>query len=247
MASPSAFGEPQYAGGQDAAPETPANAAPIDVNDPALTSEQVDVDTSQDAYAIPPPPPDGKWRAKLKQIDIKDPADGQSKKHIAYRHDKMNDGKPMFVANVEASLIDVHGKHDGITITEYWVKSAVDKRKNIDQMTTVTKAAGGSPVARGTQADRLNALEKTLAGEPEVILDTFWEASCQNCQEIAKKRGDRQPRAFLMGMNRFPQPQPGKPHDPMVQCPACKSMVRAQLRIGQFLNVKEAKATRGVA
>jgi hypothetical protein len=242
MATP-AFGDPQY---QDpAAHEADATpSAPVDINDPQLTSEVMTEDVTQDAYAIPPPPPDGRWRAKLKLAEMKGAPEGKHYKAVKY--EKMNDGKSFFVANVEASLIDVHGKQDGIKVTNYHVKSAVDKRKNVSEMSTITKAAGGTPVERGTHADKIVALEKALAGEPEVIVDTFWEAACQTCQEAAKKKGERVPRAFLMGMNRFPQSKPGQ-FDPMVTCPVCKSMVRAQLRIGQFLSVKEAKATRGIA
>lgn len=239
------FGAPIYAEPDLPTEQNGGTATPVDMNDPALTSEVIE-DTTQDAYAIPPPPPDGKWRAKLKQVDINDPSDSQKKRHIVFVHPKMNDGKPFFAVNVEASLIDVSGKFDGISTTEYWVKSAVDKRKNVSEMSTITKAAGGAPLDRGNQTDRLNALEKVLAGEPEAIIDTFWEASCQTCQEAAKKKGDRSPRPFLMGMHRFPSKGAGV-HDPMVQCPTCKSMVRAQMRIAGFFNVKEMKATRGIA
>jgi hypothetical protein len=246
MASSSNFGDPQYQA-QDpaaaAAGDSPSSVV-IDANDPQLTSEVLTEDTTQDAFAIPPPPPDGKWRAKLKLVDMAGATDG--KLYKAVRYEKMNDGKAFFVANVEASLIDVHGKQDGIKVTQYHVKSAIDRRKNVSEMTTITKAAGGKPVERGTHLDKVVALGAALAGEPEVIIDTFWEAACQSCQEGAKKAHTKAPRAFLMGMSHFPQSKPGT-HDPMVQCPACKSMVRAQLRIGQFLNVKEAKATRGVA
>lgn len=246
MATPG-FGEPEYAaGGGSGAAQADAPSRVLDPNDPSLTSEVLSEDTTQDAYAIPPPPPDGKWRAKLKLVDIKDGADGQMKRRIVYVHPNMNDGKPFFAVNVEASLIDVHGKFDGVKMTEYWVKSSVDRRKNVSQMTTITKAAGGTPVEKGTQADRVNQLEKTLAGEPEVVLDTFWEAACQTCQESAKKSGGKAPRAFKMGMSHFPQPRAGE-FDPVVECPTCKTPVRAQLRIGQFFNVKDAKATRGTA
>lgn len=225
--------------------ENGGQSAPIDMNDPALMSEQLDIDTAADAYAIPPPPPDGKWRAKLKIVDIKD-ADGQAKQFRAARFDSMNDGKPFFVVNVEASLIDVGGKFDGIKAIQYWVKSQVDRRKNIDEMSTITKAAGGQVVARGTHADRLAALQKALAGEPEVIVETHWDAQCQSCQEAADKKGERKPKAFKIGMHNFPQPSAGK-YDPMVSCPTCHSSCRAQLRIGGFYNVKEMKATRGIA
>ena len=245
MVSPS-FGEPTYA---EEAPSASAGEAStqavIDMNDPTLTSEVTEVDAMQDAFAVPPPPPDGKWRAKLKLIEVGG-ADPRDKYVKAVKYERMNDGKPYLVSNVEASLIDVNGKFDGIKATQYHVKSQIDKRKNVDEMTTITKAAGGQVVARGTHQDRYHALAKTLAGEPETIVETFWEASCQPCQEKAKKAGEKSPRPFKMGERNFPQSKAGV-HDPVVSCPTCGASCRAQLRIGGFFNVKEVKATRGVA
>jgi hypothetical protein len=243
------FGAPIYTSEPEPEPTQQQNggqAQVIDVNDPQLTSESLTAeDASQNAFSQPPPPPDGKWRAKLKIVDIKD-EDGQMKQVRGARYDNMNDGKAFLVVNVEASLIDVTGKNDGIKATQYWVKSAMDRRKNVSEMTTITKAAGGAiaPPTAGERA-RYDALAKALAGEPEVIVETFWEASCQACQEKAKAKKGKAPRPFLLGMHRFPQ-SAGKP-DPMVQCPTCHSSCRAQLRIGGFYNVKEMKATRGVA
>lgn len=248
--APSVYGDvstnEQVAGAGTTAEE--ARPAPVDPNDPALMSEQLEVDVNADAYAVPPPPPDGKWRAKLKQVDISDPATGQNApaRHIVFRHEKMNEGKPFYAINIEASLLDVTGKNDGVKANEYWVKSAIDRRKNIDQMTTITKAVQGNVVAKGSATDRLNAIEKALAGEPTCIIETFWEASCQSCQDAAKKRGDKAPKPFLVGQQRFPQPKVGT-HDPVVQCPNCKSVCRAQVRIGGFFSEKDVKPTRGVA
>lgn len=242
-----AFGDVTYEQPADAAAPDAA-AAPsgevIDINDPRLTSEALDDNTAADAYAVPPPAPDGIWRAKLKSVDIDD-QQGQPHRFLAKSYPKMAGGRPFLVTNVEASLIDLGGKNDGVKLTEYWVKTLIDERKGTSQASTITVKAGGPNLPRSTDKDRMDALLKTLAAEPEVLVETVWEASCQACQEAAKKKGDKSPRPFLVGMHRFPQTRTGP--DPMVPCPVCKAVARAQVRISRYYALQEAKATRGIA
>jgi hypothetical protein len=248
---PDDFGSPVYEGG--GGPENGAAGLSesqkaqslIDANDPRLTSEALDDDTSQDAYAVPPPPPDGKWRAKLKAVDIKDPRDGQMKRFIAVSIPAMAQGRPFLAANVEVSLIDLGDRFNGVTMTEYWVKSLVDERKRTSQASTIATKAGAKMPQRSTDAERMRILLDTLAREPEVIVETHWEARCQGCEERAEKRGERKPKSFAMGMHRFPQTRPGV-FDPFVKCPTCGSIVRAQARVGGFFSVGEARATQGL-
>ena len=226
---------------------TQHDEAIVDINDPRLTSEAIDINQDADAYAIPNPAPDGKWRAKLKQLDIKD-GNGQPQRYIAKSFPKMSNGKPFLVTNVEASLIDLGGKYDGVKLTEYWVKTLVDERNGTSQAATITLKAGGSIPPKATDADQMASLLKVLATEPEVIVETAWEASCQACQEAAKKSGQKSPKPFLRGEHRFPQMKVGgvMGHDPNVACPTCKSLARAQVRIVRYWSVKEGKADRGL-
>lgn len=215
-------------------PPSGATASPaefIDPNDPRLTSEVVTQDLTQDAYAITPPLPDGRWRAKLKQVDIKDDR-GNMQRSAGFSRAKMSGGKPFLATNVESSVIDLTGKFDGVKLTEYWVKTLVDERKGISQIGTLLCKLGTPPPASTTQAELMALFLKKLAGEPEIVIETAWNADCQSCQETAKKRGDKTPRPFLVGMHRFPQTAKGP--DPVVQCPTCKSQVRAQARIVGF-------------
>lgn len=245
------FGDVVYEGGEGT-PETQAgggNQLPlIDINDPRLTSEALD-DTSADAYAVPPPPPDGKWRAKIKAVEIKEDGKGTpNPQHplwsVASR-EKIQGGTPFFIMNAEVALTDLSGKNDGVKITENWIKSLIDERKGTSQMSTIAKAAGAEVPARSNDVTRRELLLKTLAGEPEIIIETQWEAQCQACQEKAKKAGERAPRPFLRGMHTFPQVG-GKPSAD-AKCPVCGSFSRAQARIAGFFSVKDAKPTRGIA
>ena len=240
----SAFGEVTYDTPPEAAsPQGDASPA-IDPNDPRLTSEVLTINPDADAYAVLPPLPDGKWRAKTKQVDIKDDK-GQQQRYAVFSRAKMEGGKPFFATNVEFSVIDHSGAFDGVKLTEYWVKTLVDARKGTSQAATLTGKLGGKPLASATQLDTMRLLLTTLAAEPELIVETAWSAECQHCQETAKKKGDRAPRPFLAGMHRFPATKTPGVHDPVVPCTTCKSQVRAQPRIVGLYSLAESKATHG--
>lgn len=244
------FGDPAYvdesaAASRDAAGSTQAAAPSVDPDDPRLNSEVLSDDTARDAYEIPPPAPDGLWRARLKLVPIKD----DKQQDVPYRvwlHANVQSGRPMFVANVEAVLIDIGGRFDGIRVQDAFVKSLIDSRSGTSQMSTIVQKAGGELPKSSTDRARVELLVKTLAGEPEVIIATQWETSCRNCRERAEAKHEKAPKPFLYDMARFPQPRPGI-FDPTVKCPTCSSLCRAQVRIARYYSVKEIKATRGLA
>jgi len=244
--SSTTFGEVQYdTPPAEAAAPPDAQSPAIDPNDPRLTSEVLTINPTADAYAVLPPLPDGKWRAKAKQVDIKDDK-GQQQRYAVFSRAKMENGKPFFATNVEFSVIDHSGAFDGVKLTEYWVKTLVDARKETSQAATLVGKLGGKVAPSATQKQMIDDLLKTLAAEPELIIETAWSAECQSCQETAKKKGDRAPRPFLAGMHRFPSTKTPGVHDPIAGCPTCKSQVRAQPRIVGMWSLTEAKATHGL-
>jgi hypothetical protein len=233
--STTAFGEPTYSGPEEAPATTtsgPNGAAQqelVDPNDPRLISEMLSENPEGDAYAVPPPLPDGKWRAKLKQVDIEDDK-GQKQRYAAFTRAKMANGQPFLATNVEFTILDSTGKYDGTKLTEYWVKTLVEQRSRTSQVATLlTKLK--QPLAPANQAGRMDQFLRVLAAEPELVVETAWSAECMECQEAAKKAGERAPRAFLSGMHRFPQTRTGP--DPVVKCPK-GHQVRAQVRIVNF-------------
>jgi hypothetical protein len=239
-----AFGEVAY-------DNPPAEAAPshdaapaIDPNDPRLTSEVLTDNAAADAYATPPPLPDGKWRAKAKQVDIKDDK-GQLQRYAVFSRPGIESGKPFFATNVEFSIIDHSGANDGVKLTEYWIKTLIDGRKGTSQSDTMVRKLGGKTLPSSTDKQRIDLLLATLAAEPELIIETAWRAECQTCQETAKKKGDRAPKPFMAGMHRFPATKVPGVHDPIVGCPVCRSQVRAQPRIVGYFSLAETKATHG--
>src|SRR6202140_1704076 len=129
--------------------EAPADASPsqgepqqlVDPNDPRLTSEVLTINPEADAYAVLPPLPDGKWRMKAKQVDIKDDK-GQQQRYAVFSRAKMANGAPFFATNVESSVIDHSGEFDGVKLTEYWVKTLIDERKGTSQAATLIRKLG---------------------------------------------------------------------------------------------------------
>jgi len=233
--------------------DAPADAQPssgsepqqlIDPNDPRLTSEVLTIDPEADAYAVLPPLPDGKWRMKAKQFDIKDDR-GQQQRYAVFSRAKMDNGRPFFATNIQYSVIDHSGDFDGTQLTDYWVKTLVDQRKGTSQAATMILKLGGKIPPSPTQKAVMETLLQVLASEPELIYETAWSAECQHCQEVAKKRGERQPRPILQGMHRFAATKTPGVHDPMVQCQVCKQQVRAQARLVAPFSLKESQATQG--
>ncbi len=237
-----AFGEVQYEGNQqqDAGSATTTHGSNgearneiVDINDPRLMSEQLSENPTGDAYAIPPPLPAGKWRAKAKQVDIKDDR-GVLQRFAAFARAKMNDGKPFLATNVEFTVLTSNEHFDGTKLTEYWVKTLVEQRSGTSQIATLL-AKFKQPVVPATPGARMEQFLKVLAAEPEIVIEADWEASCMTCQEAAKKAGERAPKAFLLGMHRFPQAKLNgvSQPDPVVKCPK-GHQVRAQARIVNF-------------
>ena len=94
----------------------------------------------------------------------------------------------------------------------------------------LTKQQFTRGVGKFTQQELMALFLSKLAGEPELVIETAWDASCMTCQETAKKKGERAPKSLLVGMHRFPQLRTGG-HDPVIKCAICSSSVRAQSRI----------------
>ena len=236
-----AFGEVTTVDSTDPGASTPQstqNIPDIDPNDPRLVSESLETNEQGDAYATLPPIPDGKWRAKLSVVDIKDPKTGQPSptRTILTMATWKNPPAPFFAINLQSTVLDATGKHDGVTLTEYWVKTLVDERRGVSALSTIARKAGANIPVGATQKAVLDAALARFAAEPEVVIETQWEARCQSCEETATKKGEKKPKPFLYGMDRFPL-NPDRTHSPEVQCPVCKGMCRGQARIVGYFPV----------
>lgn len=207
------FGDPIPAGGQGASPEPGSQPVPgnevqetIDANDPRLTSEALDVNTEGDAYSMPPPPPDGRYRAKLKIMQVED---AQGAKHdYLPKLGKKPPKLPYYFTAIEASIIDPTGKYNDIKVYDRWVGTFMGRDGSTKVQTILTRLlkADGTPWvqkgARLTHKDWIDLFVKALNTEPEIGIETVWEWGCQGCGEEAKKAGTDYPKS-IMGMNKF--------------------------------------------
>ena len=247
-----AFGAPsQFQPGDDtsqpvaSAPEpSPEPQDLLDPNDPRLVSEPIEMNLEGDAYATPPPPPDAKYRAKLKLAQKKDPSTGQPTDYVPAAWGK--DKTPCFVTGIEASIIDPTGRYDGIKVFDFNVSTMVgrDHSSKVSTILATLRKPDGTPWV--TTGERLNQKEwmerliKALAGEPEASIETVWEWSCRACGEEAKAKGTPYPRSIL-GMQRFPPDAKVRgAHDPEMRCSvnAGHGYSRARVNIARVLPLK---------
>lgn len=124
--------QPQGSAAAAGVPDAPQEL--IDLDSPLLTSEQL-VNTEGDAYAQPAPPPDGKWRAKLKLQGLKHDGSeaakklwpGKAEKDIVPYLVKTHKNKAGQVdqvylyTGIEARIIDPSGKFDDLPLFDSWV------------------------------------------------------------------------------------------------------------------------------
>lgn len=221
----------------------------IDPNDPRLTSEALDVNVDGDAYAFPPPPPDGKYRAKLKLSPLDDGKGGK----VDYAA-KSHHTQGLYLAGaVEARIIDPSGKYDNIPVFDRWVGTFLgrDGSTKVSTILKLLKRPDGTPWIKPGQklshSDWMKTFVAALAGEPEIGIETQWEWSCQVCGEEAKAKGEKYPRS-ITGMQKFPpDAAASKPNAPVYQSemkcavnPA-HGFSRAQVRIARFLPLESVK------
>ena len=214
----------------------------MDVNDPVFTSEQLDVNLEGNAYERPAPPPDARYRAKLRHAPGKD-SQGHTVDFLPGRWGKNQ--QAVLYTGVRADIIDHSGKYDGIGVFDQSVSTFLQRdgsHKIQTILRNIAKPDGSpylSPGLRLTTRGWMDLLLQALKTEPEIGIETAWGWSCQACGEEAEKKGDRRPREML-GMAKFPQVKnaAGKfEYSPDVQCSANKAhgWSRAQVRIVAFL------------
>lgn len=246
------FGEVQYDEGAAGTANggttgQPAETVAIDPNDPLLTSEPLEMNLDANAYDVPPPPPDGLWRAQLKQVDINDAA-GKAVQHRLSAFGKPGEDRyqPFYAVNVGSYLIDLSGCYDELELIDYWVKTAVMRRAKTSQAASILLAGGErEAVTRArTQADVLALLEKMLAGQPTLVVQTEWQWSCRTDDEKAAKQGKAKPGVFRRGMASAAADGRGG-RNPVVACPSCGGQCRAQARVVNYLPAST-KPTQGL-
>jgi hypothetical protein len=191
-------------------------AAEVDLNDPSLLLQEIDADPNADAYAAPPPPPDGWYRMKLKQIDVKkkDGTKGQyavmpdmdySTSPWTQKVDPKSGKKLFYVTTaIEARIQDPGGSFDNIPVFDRFVDSRVQRRTKAVPILTILAALKVKVPTPFNGDVLIKTLLKALAGEPECDVEIAWEGQpSQSDTEAIKAKGLRAPR--LQGMHNFPE------------------------------------------
>jgi hypothetical protein len=188
----------------------------VDLNDPSLLEESLEFDASANPYEFPPPVPDGRYTAKLKQLNVKD-ADGKEvlfavKQDMDYS--KGAPGKPVFLANgkpklyvstaLECRIQDPSGKFDNIPVFDRFVDSRTARNGGI-AMVRILQCLGVKVPSNMSAGQLKELFQKTLASEPTLEIETSWEGQPdQDTVELYKERGERLPKR-VKGMHRFPE------------------------------------------
>jgi len=206
----------------------------VDLNDPRFASEDIGVNPEADAYATPPPVPDGDYRAKIKQLDVQD-SKGNMVRFKAWAKGE----KVAAITKIEATIQDPSGKYDGIKVFDSWFGTYLN-RDGSSKASTLLNKLGKTIPSKASHKLIMEELLKALAGEPDVIITTQWEASCEKCREEAEKTDSKKPRS-ITGMRKFPL-LPGKTNEynPEIICPADAKhgLMQAQVRIAGFKSIK---------
>lgn len=200
-----------------------ATSSVLDLNDPNLLLQEVTgADPNVNPYAAPPPPPDGFYRLKLKQVDVKD--DKGQKVRFAVKAEmsypgggqpgtpvKNPDGSPKrYIATaLEGRIQQVGRRYDNIPVFDRFMDSRVDRN-------------GGCPIIYLLQALKvklppkynlktlMDLTNQALASEPEVDAQLAWEGSLDEATTASIKSAQqtnkdvKRPRNPV-GMHRFPQ------------------------------------------
>lgn len=211
-----------------------------DINDPSLTSESLTA-REGDAFASPPPPPDGIYRVKLKLRGVKSEDIGgadittySAGADIApwvpgVAKDRGGNVTGSFAKTImDVQIADVRFPElEGVflQVPFKWMDTR-SSQKGLSKIMTILTVAGKRPdgnpwLVIGQNYGHKGLMEvflKFLAGEPELLARSEWSASCDVCGQAAKAGGTAYPKS-TDGMNKFPQ-VPGKPgqYSPDLPC-----------------------------
>lgn len=212
-----------------------AEAVAIDLDDPELLAFEFETNSGVDAYELPPPVDDGKYRVKLKQIDVKD-AKGNVVRWAVKKKEGTNDGKPYAYTAIEAQILQPGGKFDGLKVRDSFISTMKNKRNGGVPVVTILDALGVKVPQKANAKELMELLLKTLAGEPELVIETAWEGQVsQEEAELYKAKGLYPP--TVRGQHRFPEVSGVRQVETEVQGGLGKHVVRAQSRIIRYFKL----------
>jgi hypothetical protein len=224
---------------------------PISLDDPLLTSESLTV-AEGDAFAQPTPPPDGKYRVKLKHVGIQKEG---STEILPYEPQPQKD-KTGTVIGVYArtliavTIIDPDGKYDGLHLGVQfrYIDTKVNREGVSKAMTLLNmlRRPDGTPwlvkTERLSHKVLMERLVQATMSEPELGAESVWEWSCEACNAEAKAKG--QFGRSLQGMTKFPANAAVRgQYLPDMRCPVNPAHMfsRARAVVARFMPLSEVR------
>lgn len=212
-----------------------AEAVAIDLDDPELLAFEFETNSGVDAYELPPPVDDGKYRVKLKQIDVKD-AKSNVVRWAVKKKEGTNDGKPYAYTAIEAQILQPGGKFDGLKVRDNFISTMKNKRNGGVPVVTILDALNVKVPSKANAKELMELFIKTLAGEPELVIETAWEGQVsQEESDVYKAKGLYAP--TVRGQHRFPEVSGVRQVETEVQGSLGKHNVRAQSRIIRYFKL----------
>lgn len=212
------------------------------LDDPSLTSESLTAKEG-DAFAAPPPAPDGIYRVKLKLRGVK--AEDVGGADIStytgggdvapwvpgVAKDRSGNVTGSFAKTImDVQIVDTRFPElDGVFLqVPYKWTDTRTSQKGLSKIMTILTLAGKRPdgnpwLVLGQNYSHKTQMEifiKFLAGEPEILCRSEWSASCDVCGQLAKaSNGAIAYPKSTDGMQKFP-PLSGKPgqYSPDLPC-----------------------------
>lgn len=153
------------------ADENKKTAVAVDLNDPNLQPENLELNPDADAFTFPAPPPAGTYDAKLK-VKQKDGSD--------FVRGTTKDGKSYLATQIEARLIIPSGdnqKYDNWPVFDNFVSTLVSQQTGTTRLAGILKALGVPVPAKTSDVELAKLLLNALAGEPSCKITIDWEGS----------------------------------------------------------------------
>ena len=179
----------------------------VDINSLDLADDELSINTEADAFAGPPPPDDGDHLVKLSLGDRK------------VQMGKGKQGQTYFMAHVVAKLIT--GPFENRVVFDN-ASTMIMQGSGTCRAAGILKAIGETVPSRVSSKDLMRQLVERLAGEPQCIITTTWEAYCPDCEKNV-----------LRQQKRFPT-NGGGGHRNQIECAKCGSLLSAQARITAY-------------
>lgn len=190
----------------------------VNLNDVNLPDEEIEIDSSEDAFSFGAPPPDKVWLVKL-ILGQEGPKGG---KNASGQHD--------YVIPIEARIMEEGDYKDAVMF--YNASTRMQRGKKICTMAAIIHELGFKVDAKTSKLKLAKGLLGILKQEKTCYVESEWQAFDKN----EGKNG----RTLCKGMDAFPKTEDNKPI-PEIKNVRTGEIIPARAKIVRFLSAKAAK------